>query len=432
MTDARPKTSPSAVDAQMQTLGRNLLAGLYMLVRSAKLYDPENAVFQKPLTALSDAFNAGVGRFGKLELAMVQGSFYVNGQLIRVEQTSLENLRLLAAELQAHQLSGLSLASPINVDELKRFLHIFAKNQTEVPGPEGLEGHKLAAMRLTRWAPLRERIAGEDDSASGGPGGTGNVGIEGDGAVSAEDLERRKSMTLYARLVLFVSTQVQALREGREVPPVLRLAGLVQDLVDRVERGQRPQLGRSRTGSGPLAIPCHLVNTSILAAGFGRRLGLPKMKLRDLSLSALVAGATSLSKLTPEQALAIEPERLQPDDFNAVFAARREAAVRALVEPGVPRAQRLVALMAVQAEQPFFKTARDAHGQLAWVPDGDPLELARIAGPCACFSRLTSPGPDRAAMSADEALRQMTSTLSFRFEQGILKAFVEWWSTGAV
>ena len=37
---------------KLQQLSRSVLSTLYMLVRSAKMYDPDNAVFERPLELL--------------------------------------------------------------------------------------------------------------------------------------------------------------------------------------------------------------------------------------------------------------------------------------------------------------------------------------------------------------------------------------------
>jgi hypothetical protein len=42
---------------KLQQLSRSVLSTLYMLVRSAKMYDPDNAVFERPLISLQDTLN---------------------------------------------------------------------------------------------------------------------------------------------------------------------------------------------------------------------------------------------------------------------------------------------------------------------------------------------------------------------------------------
>src|SRR4051812_33446129 len=78
-----------AYNEKLQTFGKTLLSSLYMLVRSVKLYDPDNAVFQKPLVALQQTINAIVAKDGKLVLQGVKDTFYLNDMLIRLDASSL-------------------------------------------------------------------------------------------------------------------------------------------------------------------------------------------------------------------------------------------------------------------------------------------------------------------------------------------------------
>ena len=53
---------------KLQAMGRSLVSALYMLVRSVKMYDPDNNVFEKPLAQLQDTMNQVIRKDGKLEL----------------------------------------------------------------------------------------------------------------------------------------------------------------------------------------------------------------------------------------------------------------------------------------------------------------------------------------------------------------------------
>src|SRR3954447_9498244 len=74
---------------KLQNLARSLVSGLYMLIRSVKMYDPDNAVFQKPLGQLQESVNSIITREGKLELVTVKDSFYLNNMLVKVDLNAL-------------------------------------------------------------------------------------------------------------------------------------------------------------------------------------------------------------------------------------------------------------------------------------------------------------------------------------------------------
>src|ERR1041384_1993511 len=112
---------------KLRVLARSMVAGLYMLVRSAKMYDPENAVFQKPLQQLLDLVNQIIGKEGKLELVGVKDSFYMNGMLVKVDLNSIENQRYLLAEMRSKDVGGITIAKPNTLPELKNFVWNFSK-----------------------------------------------------------------------------------------------------------------------------------------------------------------------------------------------------------------------------------------------------------------------------------------------------------------
>jgi hypothetical protein len=78
---------------KLQNLSRSVLSTLYMLVRSAKMYDPDNAVFDRPLMTLQDSLNAIISREGRFELMGIKNSFYVNSMLVKVEFNAADNIR---------------------------------------------------------------------------------------------------------------------------------------------------------------------------------------------------------------------------------------------------------------------------------------------------------------------------------------------------
>ncbi|HYI01897.1 MAG TPA: hypothetical protein VD972_38465, partial [Hyalangium sp.] len=119
---------------KLQTLARGLVSGLYMLVRSVKMYDPDNAVFQKPLTQLQDIINQIVSKEGKVDLVGVKDSFYLNSMLVKVDLNAIENQRYLLSEMRAKDVGGFSVSKPITLPELKNFVWIFSKEQTEEAG----------------------------------------------------------------------------------------------------------------------------------------------------------------------------------------------------------------------------------------------------------------------------------------------------------
>jgi hypothetical protein len=123
---------------KLQVLARGLVSGLYMLVRSVKMYDPDNAVFEKPLTQLQDIIHQIISKEGRLELVGVKDSFYLNNMLVKVDLNSIDNQRYLLSEMRAKDVGGFTVTKSITLQELKNFVWIFSKEQTAQASEEGL------------------------------------------------------------------------------------------------------------------------------------------------------------------------------------------------------------------------------------------------------------------------------------------------------
>ncbi|MGC4120021.1 MAG: hypothetical protein QM765_36665 [Myxococcales bacterium] len=407
MSDAPSHNPAPSSDAKFQALCRNLVGALYMLVRSVKLYDPENAIFQKPLNLLLETCNFLVAKEGKLDLTVVNGAFFVNEQLVRLDANTAEHVRYLVGEMEAHKVGGFALTKSATMGELKNFVWVFAK---ELPSQEelsedGLEGKKLASMKLIRWSKLREKLNNQkDDDAK---------------------VDRKKyALTLYARAVFFVGGVLKALAEGKSYPAMNMRAGrLVQDLIDVSQDYGSQLLGMSTSGPPEEALAYHLANTCLVALAFGGELGLSKAQLKDLGIAALL-NETSLARVPPAERLRARPERMPVEAQRRRVQADQQAATGVLAESGSRKLGFLRALSCVQMHQTFGTAVRTTAGKIQMVvPAGDPLYFSRILAICSYYDLLTSTTTDHEAFGPDLALQLMWNYERQRFDPELLAVF---------
>src|SRR5437588_792717 len=90
----------SAHSGKIAKLGANVVSTLYMLIRNVRLHDPQNAVFERPFAALRDAINTIVGVEGAFNLQAVGTTVYLNGKQLRMDFSSLENVKFLTEEFK--------------------------------------------------------------------------------------------------------------------------------------------------------------------------------------------------------------------------------------------------------------------------------------------------------------------------------------------
>ena len=139
-----------AQDQKRQALGRQLLSSLYMLIRTVKIHEPDNAIFNKPLEVFRETINAVVAREGNLALQGAEHTVYLNGKLLKVDQSSLENVKYIMKEFQTHDLGGFGVDRPVTLEELRNFVNIFARDNRSTVGEDGSIDGKVMSIKMSR------------------------------------------------------------------------------------------------------------------------------------------------------------------------------------------------------------------------------------------------------------------------------------------
>ena len=388
---------------KLQQLARSVLSTLYMLVRSAKMYDPDNAVFDRPLMSLQDNLNLIISREGQFDLVGIKNSFYVNNMLVKVELNAVENIRYLLQEMRSKDVGGFTLNKPVQTGELKNFVWIFAKDVTESAGDDGLPGRKLLAIKIARWSKLREKLEKEklDDE---------------------EKVDRKKyAVTVYGRAVFFITKYLDSVRAGTPMA-ASRALRIVQDFVDICYEQKVHFLGMTTMRRESDYLVFHQVNTCLLSIVFGTELGLTKGQLRDLGFIALFhdAGMATL----PDE-LAGKRGGLTPDERALVARAPLISVRNILMEKGFTRTtlHRVVATLEYKSD--YGTAVRDARGNIQMIIPKSALGLyAKMIAIAAGFDALTSRRPFRDAYGPEIAMMLMWSELRHKFDPELLQVFM--------
>ncbi|QAT84628.1 hypothetical protein D7W82_34475 [Corallococcus sp. CA049B] len=389
---------------KLQNLSRSMLAGLYMLVRSVKMYDPENAVFEKPLHQLQDIINQIIGKEGRLELTGVKDSFYLNGMLVKVDLNSIENQRYLLSEMRAKDVGGITLTKPVTTQELKNFVWIFSKEQSSTAEEDGLQGRKLLNMRVAKFSKLKEKMNKDMDT----PGD--------------QKVDRKKyAMTVYARAVFFLQKYLESVRAGKPIGSS-RALRLVQDFVD-ISYDQRTHfLGMTTQKREEDYLVYHQVNVALMCIVFGAELGLTKPQLRDLGYIALFhdAGMTTL----PEE-LSTKRGALTADEKTTVARAPLISVRNILMEKGFSRSTLLRVVTTFEHKTDYGTAVRDARGNIQMIiPKTNLGVYAKIIAICDAYDALTSRRPYRDAYGPEVALMLMWTEMRQKFDPELLSVFM--------
>ncbi|MHB1843711.1 MAG: HD-GYP domain-containing protein [Deltaproteobacteria bacterium] len=390
---------------KLQLWARQVVGALYMLVRSVKLYDPDNAIFAKPLELLRETINLIIAKDGQLALQIVKESFYLNNMLVKVDIGSLENIRQLVAAFKDKQIGGFTLLRPITVEEIKNFVWIFTKDQQDDVDEDGVKGRKLVALKVVKWAQIQEKIKDIDDQQDD------------------QKIDRKKyALTVYARTVFFLKKYLDDRAAGKK-PSAGKAGRLIQDLVDISFEQRTHFLGMTTFREESEYLIYHSVNVCLLSIVFGVELGLTKPQLRDLGMAALFhdVGQADLPKELAEKRGALTPE-----EREIVNHAHLSSIRAVLSEGGLSRSAILRLVTTFEHRQDFGSAVKDARGNIQMIlPKGQLSLFSRILAVTAAYDALTSKRPYRDAYGPDVALLLMWTELRHKFDPELLKVFMK-------
>ncbi|MFL5319757.1 MAG: HD-GYP domain-containing protein [Myxococcaceae bacterium] len=390
---------------KLQTLARSLVSGLYMLIRSVKMYDPDNAVFDKPLANLQDSVNQIISREGKLELVTVKESFYLNNMLVKVDMNALDNVRYLVTELKAKDVGGFTLNKSVGTAELKNFIWIFSKEQTQTAEEDGIGARKLVSMKVAKFSRLKEKL---DKDNLDNP--------------DNQKVDRKKyAMTVYARAVFFIAKYMESLRVGKPINAGKAMR-LVQDLVDICFDQKTHFLGMTTLHSEREYLAYHQVNVALMCIVFGVELGLTKAQLRDLGYTALFhdAGMATI----PDDIL-LSKGALNAEQKQLIGKVPLVTVRNILREKGVNRSTLMRITTTFEHKADFGTAVRDASGNIQMIiPKTNLGTYAKILSICDTYDALTSKRPFRDAYGPEVALMLMWTEMRHKFDPELLKVFM--------
>ncbi|MHB8878740.1 MAG: HD-GYP domain-containing protein [Myxococcaceae bacterium] len=392
---------------KLQALARSLVSGLYMLIRSVKMYDPDNAVFEKPMGALRETINQIISKENKLELVGVKDSFYLNNMLVKVDLSAIDNMRYLLGELRSKDVGGFTLMKPATIPELKNFIWIFSKEQTADAGEDGIGDRKLLSMKVAKWSKLKEKLSKEDEKA---------------GEDAEAKIDRKKyAMTVYARAVFFITKYMASLKTAKPVNTSKALR-IVQDFVDISFEQRTHFLGMTTVKRENDYLVFHQVNVCLIAIVFGCELGLTKPQLRDLGYIAMFHDA---GMGTIPEALATKRGALTPEERSLIQKAPLVSVRNILLEKGITRSTLLRVVTTFEHKAEFGTAVRDAHGNIQMIIPKSSLGMfAKILAICDVYDALTSKRPFRDAYGPEVSLMLMWTEMRNKFDPELLKVFM--------
>ncbi len=399
---------PKEADAKIQQYGKQLLTLLYMLIRTVKIHDPDNAIFEKPLTQLMDIINFIINKDGSLNLILSESVVYLNNGFIKLDISTIENLKFVSEEMKARDLGGFVVEKPVTVEELKNFLFIFSKNVKDEISEEGSQSHKLVSIKMSKYKKIKELLSGME-------------------AAEVEDvkIDRKKySMVVYARSVQFVKSYFEFLR-GKGSPVQLNQGiRMIRDLVELSKNDSQSFIGISTVKSEEDYLYYHSVNTAMMNIIIGVELGLNKEQLTDCAMLGFIhdIGKIKISDAILNKKGALTPvERLEVSKiplYTIKLLLRARRLDKNLME-------RIIAISEYNMDfAKSLKNPEEAYKNPQRVSRSPIGIYSRILSISHIYDALTSNRPWRKAYTVQDALRIMVKEMAPKFDPFILHLFI--------
>jgi HD-GYP domain-containing protein (c-di-GMP phosphodiesterase class II) len=260
------EVSSRVADGQLRQGGRAFLLDLYATLRSLKLYPVENATVQKALDDLDNAGRSLLAVEAELELRLAGDFIFVNATRLRLELDNYASFSHILTVLRAFDIGALRVLPTINRREWQIFLSLLL-SLSERADPD------------TRFDELSQRLEA---------GNVQGIAIERATHQEMESEEQREAAKrVYSQGVAVAKDVMTGARLGRATS-VKRVKRAVQLIVDQVLNNETSLVGLTTIRDYDEYTFTHSVNVCIFSVALGKKLGLSRLQLYDLGMTALL------------------------------------------------------------------------------------------------------------------------------------------------
>ena len=247
--------------------GRDFVVALYGALRAIKLYPVEHTAVQKTLAELAQLAEEIIDRERELDLRISGEFLFLNATRLRLDLTNYASFGYWLRLSKAGGVGSVRVHPGASSRDWLVFLSMLDE-QTE-----DSDGNRLYEMaeRLTRTNIRDIEISPP---------------VEDDDSEFSEEARKAATRT-YNQSVAVSKEVINSVRMGR-TPSIKKIKRVVQGIVDQILNEETSLIGLTAIRDYDEYTFTHSVNVCIFAVALGRRLGLTKIQLFDLGLSALM------------------------------------------------------------------------------------------------------------------------------------------------
>jgi HD-GYP domain-containing protein (c-di-GMP phosphodiesterase class II) len=265
---ARPTPAAGAEvvdDSFLRRAGRHLIFATYGALRAVKLYPVENAAVQKALADLTRQSVELITSDGELEVRISGEFIFINQTRLRLDLDNFASFSHLLALLRASGIGSVTIARTVTAKDWLVFLSLLQAPGSDDPA-ERLEQlmRKLEAAEVKAFTFSAPTDLGGDN----------------------REKNKERAKRTYAQSVTATRELMSSVRMGGS-PNVKKIKRVVQGIVDQILNEETSLIGLTTIRDYDEYTFTHSVNVCIFSVALGKRLGLTKLQLYDLGMTAL-------------------------------------------------------------------------------------------------------------------------------------------------
>ncbi len=280
----RPKGRPDMKAFQKAAV--ELLVRFHIVVKNARIYEPNNDMLQDQLKALFASINESLAAEGEASLRVRQSALFWNGIRLRFVLGTYPIFKFVLDAFREREIGGLMFLRGLAPDELARFCAVFAKREKD----EGPAFEKLAA----------------DLSAAD----VVHAVIDSCSARETFTTLQQNCARLFFLSILHLKESFERDRRQEKLK-VNTTRRLMQSIFNHIVDNEAFMCGLTTLKNYDEYTLNHSVNVCMLALSLGRRLGLSRSELVDLGMAAFFH---DLGKLDTPLEILNKPARLSDEE----------------------------------------------------------------------------------------------------------------------
>jgi HD-GYP domain-containing protein (c-di-GMP phosphodiesterase class II) len=386
----------TAAGAEKANPANQLFSAWFQLFRTAQIHALENQATRRAIHRFAQAAGRVVAKEGYASLQARDQTLFLNQVKLKLSSEEYELASDVFAFFADRGMGGFSIEGALDDEGVRRLLQVLVYAPPAERAFERLKGRlRQTGLPVQVNRPLGARRRGEGEVA----------------------LERRLyTFATYSKLVVLYRGLLtdDGSHEIRRRFLIRKTTRIVQALVDICLEDDHTFLGLSSVKEAAAYAPQHAANTAVLAIALGDKVGLSKVELADLALAALFH---DIGMRAAPSALVEKPGPLSEEERERLERHPIRGVEQLLAEPSFTKSvlRRIIVT---------FEHHSGVDGGGYPKMSRPPHLFSRIVAIAAAYDALTTPRPWRKAFLPDEALGLMLSEAGKRFDEALLKVFV--------